>query len=201
MSNKIFEDSVQTIKNAVPDDGIAIINKYIDEIKSTIDFKKIDYCIDNYINAEIDYQTTGERGIGRISDTIPRFGSYFRKQICKLSSENLNEIKDNIKQILYIGYLTHIFLHEEVFKNSNSISSQELFEKWIPNIYLINVGDIPSDINKSLFGYTNETLMNLKKILIKNGLVGGGIFSSDKTDMILTYYPIAGYGLRSSEKH
>jgi hypothetical protein len=199
MNNKIFEDSLQAIKDISYEEAIAMIDGMYDELKSTIDFEKIDYCMDRYINAEIDFQTPGDRGIGRMRDTIPRFGGYFRKQVSKLSSEDLEEIKSNLKQVLYTGYLIHIFLQEETLKDSKGQSSQELFKKWIPKIYVSKVENIPANLKNYLFGATSKKLMNLKKIMKKNGLVGGGIFGSDKTDMILTYYPIAGYGLRASE--
>ena len=136
MGEVFLNNSMEAIKDILMEDAVDEYYTKFELFKGLCDYKKIDYCIDKYIAAEFDCRTTGNRGIGRINDNVPRFGGYFRKQMSNLSDEKINELANLFKQSIYIGYLTHVLFMEETLKTPVVISEQLLFEKWIPGIYV-----------------------------------------------------------------
>ena len=62
-------------------------------------FKKI------YRDSELDFTTPGNRGIGRMTESIPRFGAYFRKPLSILSDQELNELSYLMQDLCLLGYL------------------------------------------------------------------------------------------------
>ncbi|WP_186673546.1 hypothetical protein [Sporosarcina sp. BP05] len=199
MGEEYLVNSMKALKEIISEEYVGPYFERFEQFSEICNYKKINYCMDEYINAELDIRTAGTRGIGRMSDDIPRFGGYFRKQITKISEEEVIELAHNIKQILYIGYLSHVLSLEETLKTPTTSSEDALFKKWIPGIYASNIGDIPDPLSNWIFGGSEENLNKLKKIMKSNGLIGGGFMQADKTDMILTYYPVAGFGLRARE--
>jgi hypothetical protein len=190
--------SMEAIKGILNDELIDECYTNFEIFKQSYDRGKIDYCIDKYVAAEMDYITPGLRGIGRMNEDVPRFGGYFRRQLSGVSKDILDELASLFKQSIYIGYLTHVLTFEEKPKNPNITSPQILFDKWIPGIYVSNIAKVPN-LRSFLYGAVNDTMLEAKSIMKTNKLKGGGLFNQDKTDLILSFYPVAGFGLRARE--
>src|ERR1022692_1944815 len=61
-------------------------------IKEQACLDAVEQCICRFVEAEVDSTTSGERGIGRITLSPPRLGGYLRKQIARLSHQDLREL-------------------------------------------------------------------------------------------------------------
>jgi hypothetical protein len=159
----------------------------------------LSYCLEKYINAELDFTTPGDRGIGRVSLIIPRYGSYFRKQLLLMSKNNLIKLYNLIQDIILRGYLVHLLFMERPVKISDILTGEEIFEKWIPGIYSQDLSKMPEPLQKIMILCTNSVFTDLEDFMVLHKMKGGGFLSKDKTNEILCYYPFAGYGLRLVE--
>ena len=159
----------------------------------------ISYCLEKYINAELDYTTPGNRGIGRVSLIVARYGAYFRKQLLLMSKNDLIKLYNLIQDIILRGYLVHLLFYEEPVKISIFSKEEELFKKWIPGIYSQDLSKMSDHLQKIMTLCTNSAFKNLKDFMVLHKIKGGGFLSKDKTNEILCYYPFAGYGLRLVE--
>jgi len=159
----------------------------------------ISYCINKYISAELDYLTPGERGLGRLSTYIPRFGAAFRKSLSKLNPDKLDKLSDLLVDLILRGYLlVIIFLQEKA--EISKLTKEELFEEWIPNIYVVDLAQFPKSQYDMLSAACDDSFRNLLDF-------GNSFFS--KKDMrnfkkpnfseMIFRYTIAGLALRSIE--
>lgn len=159
----------------------------------------LSYCLEKYVNAELDFTTPGDRGIGRVSLIIPRYGAYFRKQLLLMSKNNLIKLYNLIQDIILRGYLVHLLFMERPVKISVILKGEEIFEKWIPGIYSQDLSKMPEPLQKIMILCTNSVFKDLEDFMVLHKMKGGGFLSKDKTNEILCYYPFAGYGLRLVE--
>lgn len=159
----------------------------------------LSYCLEKYINAELDFTTPGDRGIGRVSLIIPRYGAYFRKQLLLMSKNNLIKLYNLIQDIILRGYLVHLLFMERLVKISVILKGEEIFEKWIPGIYSQDLSKMPEPLQKIMILCTNSAFTDLEDFMVLHKMKGGRFLSKDKTKEILCYYPFAGYGLRLVE--
>lgn len=159
----------------------------------------LSYCLEKYINAELDFTTPGDRGIGRVSLIIPRYGAYFRKQLLLMSKNNLIKLYNLIQDIILRGYLVHLLFMEKPVKISVILKDEEIFEKWISGIYSQDLSKMPEPLQKIMILCTNSVFKDLEDFMVLHKMKGGGFLSKDKTNEILCYYPFAGYGLRLVE--
>jgi hypothetical protein len=60
------------------------------ELRSCFNIVAVGFCFSKYISSELDSQTPGDRGLGRLSTEIPRLGAYFRKPISRLYETHPN---------------------------------------------------------------------------------------------------------------
>ena len=81
--------------------------------KIDFDGKRIGYSLNSFIKAELDFQNLGDRGIGRISEQIPRFGGYYRKQLSQINPEKIKELYDLMNKIMLSSYLTGVLMLSE----------------------------------------------------------------------------------------
>ena len=159
----------------------------------------LSYCLEKYINAELDFTTPGNRGIGRVSLIVPRYGAYFRRQLLLMSKDDLIKLYNLIQDIILRGYLAHLLFYEESVKISIVLKGEDLFKKWIPGIYSQDLSKMSDHLQKIMTLCTNSAFKNLKDFMVLHKIKGGGFLSKDKTNEILCYYPFAGYGLRLVE--
>ena len=96
-------NSIQDEVQNYPETGKEIqklFQKNFDEFRKDCNLDMLNYCLGRYIEAELDYVTPGERGLGRISTTPPRFAAYFRKQMVRLSPEKKDELYEFIQDLI-----------------------------------------------------------------------------------------------------
>ena len=185
--------SEPTVKSNV----IKLLNDHFDMLKPHLNIKAIDYCLNAYINAELDYQTAGDRGIGRLSSFVPRLGAYFRKQLSALSTEKLNQLYLLIQNLILKSYL-FMALYEDSFEITPMVDGPKLLEEWIPTIYTSASDILEERMENSLRWCTDSAHDEIMTFFKKNGMKKWLPYVR-KIGLILNYYPIAGITLRFTE--
>lgn len=178
----------------------AIMQKF-EQLKEYYDHKKINYCLDKYINAELDFVTPGNRGLGRLTEFIPRFGAYFREALLKASTEDLTELYDTIREVMLGAYLCRVLFVEEPVSQPAISSGEDLFEKWIPGVYSSSssYSEMDENLLEALMICTDSAFEKLKILTDALEVKSGESRSADWVDIITYHYAIAGFGLRAVE--
>lgn len=175
------------------------LESYFKAFRNNYNCDAISYCLEKYINAELDFTTPGDRGIGRVSLIVPRYGAYFRKQLSLMFKNDLTKLYYLIQDIIIRGYLIHLLSMEKPVKISIILKGEEIFEKWIPGIYSQDLSKMPEHLQKIMTLCTNSAFTDLEDFMVLHKMKGGGFLAKDKTEEILGYYIFAGFGLRLVE--
>lgn len=89
--------------------------------------------VGRFIGSEFDVDTPGNRGIGRLSDSVPRLGGYFRRQ---MSPEIESVLGPLIEEILACGFVIAVGVtHVKGDADAPKIVRRELdeiFARWVP---------------------------------------------------------------------
>ncbi|NBG88924.1 hypothetical protein [Isachenkonia alkalipeptolytica] len=159
--------------------------------------KIMEYCIDKFIKAEMELQSSSVRGVGRLTDQIPRFGGVYRKQILHFYKEEIAELEELFKELIYIGYFTHITLYEQFLKTPVCKDQYKLYQMWIMYILGINPQNYPQGIrtiekaSKKTRDYIKKQMDKLEINLSKD--------EEEVLDKILLFYGFTGFSLRRGE--
>jgi hypothetical protein len=175
-----------------------LFNDRFHQLKDAFNAVAIGFCLNKFISAELDYQTAGSRGIGRVTEDVPRFGAYFRKRLSRLSDDAYSELFRLIQEIVLRGYLSQALFAEEFVVTGKYKVPSDLFRAWLPIIY---VNDLPEKEWDLLSRVSCNAIQRLKDFLASNKMTGGWFLSKDKTDEIISKYLAAGWFLRIIECH
>ena len=98
-------------------------------------------CIRRFVRAELDFETPGNRGIGRTSDACPRFGAKHRLVLQEAEQSVLAELRTLFFRQILAGYLFIEYVHDSIFgeqlaRHPTMCSTENLFNTWIPQIYV-----------------------------------------------------------------
>ena len=124
--NKLVSDA-----NNIPSE------RYEQECFSPIIFE----CLTKYINSEMDFNTSGKRGLGRMTDEVPRFGGEFKDDLINLPKKNIDELSLLIYETAISGYCAWVAL-VEVHKGVLEREIHDidiLYGKWVPLMYSPNL--------------------------------------------------------------
>ncbi len=157
---------------------------------------RICFCTENYLRAEIDFSTAGDRGLGRMSDHIPRFGAYFRREMTA-PEVDVDAVYNALLELLLTGYTINVLFSKTECLTSEVTVKEELLEKWIPSIYSIDPRDpsVDNTLNlcQSFLPGPGEKVSCALRVPVDE-------FSQrEKTVEILTYISFAGFVLRDIE--
>ena len=161
------------------------------------DFEVPKYCIDKFIKNEMDQQSPSIRGIGRLTDEIPRFGGYYRNAVLHLYEEEAKELQDLFKVLMYTGYFTHIALYEKTIRPSECNDQYKLYQMWIMYILGLNQEDFSQGIkfieeaSKMIRDQIKSELRNLDFKLNNQ--------DEKVLDKIMLFYGLSGFILRRGE--
>jgi len=170
-----------------------------EQSKANISPERINYCLEKYLHAEFDYGTPGNRGLGRMSDYCPRLAAYFRSVFSKLSVERMRELDFLITALIVKCYLFPILISKKPMEPSKIKTGEQLFEKWIPQIYTFNLSEMSDEIWNLLFALIKKEWEGIKEFFRQNGMTPG-FFGGDKTGEILNGYVGAGLVMRAMER-
>lgn len=202
---KMTIDDLESSMKAVRDAGqrdpkfLEEVNPRLTAIKEAFNFGAMDYCLERYIGAELDFKSSGDRGLGRISTEVPRLGAYFRKPMSKLDESELSELHNILQQIVLSGYLTYALVMEDPLKTAKLTGGSEIYEKWLPRVYSTDPSQTPEHLQGYMAAFSNVASERWTSFSTRHGMKGGGAFSQDKTPVILVYYIIGGFWLRATE--
>jgi len=194
--DEAFKGMIVSIKEG---NSSAMLRSKYSDFKNDFNGERIGYSLHQYIKAELDFVTNGTRGIGRLSKDVPRFGGYYRKQLSEMNQEKLKILYDLIQMVMLSSYLTGTLMMSDELKQAVVTDKNELFKKWIPNIYVTPFNSLGSGLQNALLGLCNQSFENLLKFLENNKIKKKGVFSKDKANEIISYYMVAGCGLRITE--
>ena len=76
------------------------VSSKFQELQASLQCESLSYCLEKYINSELDSKTPGDKGLGRMTTVIPRLGAYYRKQMAGLQSKDLSELNGLIQRII-----------------------------------------------------------------------------------------------------
>jgi hypothetical protein len=175
------------------------IDPWFADLRARFNLEAVGFCCAEYISSELDCQTPGDRGLGRVSNAIPRLGGCFRRQLSKTTPEELSQLYGIMQDLMLRGYLTRALLLEAPPKKERLRSPQQLFEAWIPRIYSSDPSDMGPKLRNALGALTEPAFVNFKSFLDNHDIRSGGLFSSDKVQLIAMWYPLAAFALRSVE--
>ena len=90
------------------------------KFKDLFDGKRIGYSLHNFIKAELDFETPRARGIGRLSEQVPRFGAYYRKQLSQIDQDKMEILHNLIQNLMLRAYLTGVLTLSKNWRNLRS---------------------------------------------------------------------------------
>ena len=193
----IANQSIRMILSILSEEDTQGYTSMLNKLNENQDFSAPKYCVDKFIKSEMDTQCSGLRGVGRVSDNPPRFGGYFRSQINHLYKDETLALENLLKDLLYIGYFSHIYICEEAIKPTEVEDRFKLYQMWI--MFIIGFD------SKSLF-YNAKIIDNLfekTKVRLRNKMVELNISLSlhdeEVLQNILYFYRVAGFTLRRRE--
>ena len=209
---KYLESLYSSFCKTLSDDeeGKSIINdvkpNYI-KLMSDLNPEAIKYCMENYLETELDTNTPGNRGIGRMAENIPRFGALFRNQLTKLYDQERDELYSLMENLFLIGYFHSGLLIVWPAKSDKISKKDQLFNVWIPIIYSVNPYEFDPDVWQIIRTNGLDTIIMIQDFLRKYGMENDSLFrkagralSGDKINVILEYYLVAGFTLRATEE-
>ena len=181
-------------------DKVDIFKKNFDENYESIDPEVISPCIEKLAQAELDYTTPGDRGLGRLTETLPRLGAYFREPIAKLDDSDHEKLEALITRIITKGYIFVSIVHSKPKEEISAKTGEQVYEEWVPKIFTFDLSNISNNAGGLLLAVTKNDLDEIKKFFSQHDMKVVGFFSTDKTDDILMHYMIAGVSLYFIEK-
>lgn len=197
--NKCFEEMSIVISGCFNNpEEVEISRGIYEKSKNNINIDIINFCLEKYLHSEFDYETSGDRGLGRMSDYCPRLGAYFRKPISKMNPEKINELDNLITNFIIKSYLFVIFTNLNPLESSD-ISNELFYEKWVPKIYVFDWGNLSEETTNLLFIIIQKDWEELKNFFKENDMKAG-LFGQDKTDEILRGYAASGLMLKAAQK-
>ncbi len=197
MERWITRESIAGIKNVLPSTEIINIDSKINSLKNNRNFPVSEYCINKFLKTETDQQSVSLRGVGRITDEIPRFGGYFRKNNHFPHENDMFELEKLFKGLIYIGYITHMIRCEEVLKPTECHDKYKLYQTWLMFFLRFNRSLYSSEI-QTIHKASKSITENIKKKLKDDGYNITGD-QEETLDNILLFYGIAGFALRRRE--
>lgn len=171
-----------------------------DSMLSNFNYQAINHCLDSYIMSELDSETSGDRGLGRMTSFVPRLGAYFREEISQLLESDKLELYDLIQDLVLRGYLVHVLFMETEDEKVKTSSGSELYESWIPEIYSGDPSEMGENLQHILSACSESAYESLYAFINKHRIERDEIFQSNETDSIFTYYLVSGFGLRLLER-
>ena len=181
-------------------DKMDAFKKNFDKNNESISPDTINYSVEKFIQTELDFITLGDRDIGRLTETLPRLGAYFRNPLSNLEKTELNKLDTLITKLITKGYLFSAVINGQPKEKTLSFTDEELYREWIPKIFTFNLNVISDNAGNLLLAIAEKDLQQIKDYFHSHNMRGGGLFSKDKSEDILMHYIIAGVSLYYIEK-
>ncbi|GEM_PF-3896889 len=192
LSPKISEDAVQQ--------ALAILNQFHDHYLSP----SVVNCIERYVQGEMDTRTPGVRGYGRSTESVPRLGGWFRKEIERLDYSKRERLTAMIRQSVCNGYALAVWWDvggHRVVRKPESWNEEALFSTWVQPIYGLNLEKIgfPEPYSLQAEGWAERQADVFKRQFEKDLRIKVGFLNNLRFLPVVSYYFTAGIWLRITE--
>jgi hypothetical protein len=169
----------------------------IERVRTTFSGGIVELCIERFIDAELDFRTPGNRGLGRLSEVLPRYGAYFRRYLRSMPVDELAQVRNLIRNQVLTGYLAVALLNDDEQVAEPKVKrAEDVYISWVPKIYSGGCGE---SLLQAIYACGAHAKTHHEAFLARHRMKGGGIFSTDKTKGILLHYHLAGATLRLVE--
>lgn len=187
----IEKDHIEQVFNEMMDnieDGNlkTMLKSKFEMFKKEFNGELIEYSFRIFITAELDFRTSGDRGLGRVSEQIPRFGGYYRKQLSRIGQGKIIELYNLIHKIMLRAYLTGVLMLSEDLEKAAITNEQELFERWIPNIYVTPFNSLGSGLQNALLAFCGSSVEGFLSFLEMNQIKRKGFLKREKINEIIS---------------
>ena len=186
------DEIINEMKNSINKDNFDLFKKNFKENYDSIDLDKINYSMDRFVEAELDFMTDGNRGIGRLTENIPRLGAYFRDKLSILDKKGLGELENLIKRLIVKSYIFPATIMKQP-ENAKNLTPEELYNEWIPNIFTSNLKTLMSENSgNTLLSVIEKDVLLIRNFFRLHNMKGGGFLKINKIEFILDKYIVAG---------
>lgn len=183
-----------------PPETILRSRQQFDNVNQDFNFDAINYCLRRYVESELDLSTAGKRGMGRASPMVPRLAAYLRRGVASLGQAELIHLATLIRDDILRGYLSNFVLGPPQVSKAKNKKPTELFDEWMPLIYVTRLRELPEHSKRMLLICTDTSMERILGYLASKRISGGGLLRGDRTREILVYYSLGGRGLRLVEE-
>lgn len=175
---------------------LAELDEYLAPVERALDaqaladaYAELVPCVETFIATELDTQTQGERGLGRLSTHPPRVGAAFRDQLSKPAARE--EFAQLIERLIFQTYAGTAAALQSFYEEPTPPRvrpAADVFEMWVPRMYVgtKNLGDQTMDVISAAHAETEKALTATAE---RFGLLGG--FRSGKKER--TFIECAGF--------
>ena len=77
----------------------------------------------------------GDRGIGRLTDEVPRLGARHRQIISRISGTEQHTLRRLLRRHILCGYAFYEFGYESDRARGPDVPADRLFDMWIQTLY------------------------------------------------------------------
>ena len=100
INDKVFKSCFQYQPTAVE-----YLEVFVSSIAVFLDLEHLTLKDTNFVNAELDAETPVRRGMGRMTDDIPRFAGKYREYVKSQGSDERQELIDGFSHLILAAYL------------------------------------------------------------------------------------------------
>lgn len=169
----------------------------MDELRARFNYAGVSRCLETFIAAEMDCTTPGDRGMGRMTAVIPRFGAYHRKGISELSGNDRQELATLLHELMLRAYVASYLFVKPTRQESPPVDDEALLKQWVLSMYAgSGLSDLSEGTQKAVSACIDGPLSAILSFLEQRGIRGGGFFSRDRTGDIVFGIAMAGFALR-----
>jgi hypothetical protein len=158
-------------------------------------------CLNRLVEAEMDYITSGNRGLGRASTQIPRLGARFRRQMQSLGDGDFDELAGRVAAVMVGGHRGALMFGNASVGAPVIGDPEELFRRWTPRIYAEPVSNMTEGEGNVVDTGVSDGYDRLEAALEKGGMRERRLLGGKKLPTMLAYYAAAGFILRVIEVH
>jgi hypothetical protein len=91
----------------------------------------IELCVERFIDSALDFRAPGNRGLGRLSEVVPRYGAYFRRYLCSMAVDELAQLRNLIRNPVLTGYLAVALLNDDEQVTEPKVQqAEEFYSSW-----------------------------------------------------------------------
>ena len=162
-------------------------------LRDQVDIDCLDDSFSKFINSELDFEASGDRGLGRLHSEPPRLGAYLRTKLKSLTGVRIADLYGRIQAAMVFSYCYVAFLDDVAVP---AIPCDVAYERWIPRIYASELTPSMQIVRKPAF---NRPLADLMAFMAANDLSGGGLLRSNKVPSIVCHYINGAVALRLTQ--